>query len=90
MMPTLKHNDYIITSNISDKLRINTIVVCNHQKFGIITKRIYKLLDKDYLLLKGDNEMESSSPETLGKIHKSQILGKHLITIKAPLKNSSN
>lgn len=81
MLPTLSEGDFVLISRYFRSLNVGELVVCQHPTYKRLIKRIEAIdLDGKYLL-RGDNP-QSVSPEKMGWIERSQILGKVLMQIK--------
>ena len=58
MLPTLKHNDYLLTLKIN-KIKKNNIVVASHDDKKFVVKRIKDITDK-FITFSSDNKKTES------------------------------
>lgn len=79
MTPALSSGDYIILTK-ARALRPGFVVLADHPKYGLITKRV-KTVEKDSVLLEGDGP-ESTSSEAMGLIPKDKIIGRARLAIR--------
>lgn len=81
MQPCYRHNDYVVLTQIWLKpLRKGNDIVCRHNQFGLIIKRIHNII-YNKLELTGLNTT-STSRTMLGNIHKSDVVGRVIWHIK--------
>lgn len=83
MLPSLKQGDYVIVLSFFYSLKENDLIVAQHSQYPILIKRI-KSLFPTYLTLCSDNPKEGLSSQEMGNIERGQVVGKVLLTIKAP------
>ena len=80
MLPTLKHNDFVVCFGWKGKrYKVGDVVVVTHPEFKTIIKRIAQIHPTQGLLLAGDNAF-STAPERMGWIAPKQIIGKVVFT----------
>lgn len=74
MLPDIRHGDYLIIRTFYKKIRIDSIVVIAHQKYGVIVKKVCQILDNGDCLVTSTNPQGISSEE-IGHISIQQIIG---------------
>ena len=82
MTPTYSDGDYILAVKWPKmSTKTGDIVVVDHPKFGVIVKRVEKIVKHSLLSLHGDNP-QSVSPESIGLVTKKALIGKVLTAFK--------
>lgn len=85
MRPHFYAGDYIVTfRRRHDRFKIGQVVVVDHPSLGPIVKRIVALDHNGQALLAGDNSMQSTSTEAMGRIPMTQIKGRVITHIRRP------
>ncbi len=74
MAPRISAGDYILVRRCLNRIREDAIVVVRHSDFGILVKRVQRITEDGYILT-GENP-QSISPEKMGIVRKTQVLGK--------------
>lgn len=83
MLPSLQQGDYVLVLCFFYTLKENDLIVVQHPQYPTLIKRIRSLFPT-CLTLCSDNPKEGLSSQEMGKIEREQVVGKVLLTIKAP------
>ncbi len=75
MLPTLKHDDFVISRRNKNAYKINDIIVLKHPEWGCIIKRVLEYNHHEVLLC-ADNPNESLSTERMGWQKNINIIGR--------------
>ncbi len=81
LSPILEEGDYVLILNKFFKLKENDIVIFNHSQYGILIKKIQKIISPDKFFVIGTNT-DSIDSRTFGEIDKKSIIGKVIFKIK--------
>ena len=81
MEPLLFQGDFVFVSRLFIRLNVGDLVAVAHQEYGIIVKRVFEIDLDNTIQLSGENP-ESVTTEQMGKIHRSQLLGKVIFSVK--------
>ncbi len=84
MLPGLRCGDYVFARKRPKQLLAGDLVVVDHDRFGVIVKRIKAALGNNQYTLIGDNPSVSTSSEAIGVIGRNHVVGKVIFRIKRP------
>lgn len=85
MLPTLAEGDFVLAFRRARQvLDVGDCVVIDHSEFGLIVKRITRILPSGNLNVAGDNLAMSTQSERLGLVPRDRVLGKVLLPIHGP------
>lgn len=74
MLPDFQDESFVVINNKIKNFCLNNVVIFNHQKYGVLIKKIIKIDEKKNHWLEGLNKLSLSSSK-IGPIKKCQILG---------------
>jgi nickel-type superoxide dismutase maturation protease len=87
MLPVFKPNDFVFSlSRYKSRYQVNDVVIVQHPSLGKIIKRI-KNMEKNHVLLVGDNLQQSTSTKSMGRLPLELIKGRVIWHIRAHLKS---
>ena len=81
LYPVLEEGDYVLILKKFFRLKENDIVIFRHHKYGILIKKVQKILPENKLFVVG-TDINSIDSRKFGEIDKSCIIGKVIFKIK--------
>ena len=74
MLPDFHDKSYVVINNMIKNFNLNNVVIFNHQKYGVLIKKLTKIDENKNYWFEGFNSLSLSSSK-IGPIKKCQILG---------------